>query len=75
MKEAQEKYEAKWDEIETFFEHSDEKNAKKEIKMIKPAVFHNKMYIETEDDVDDYIHRLKAALLDAVHNNNRVKIT
>ena len=76
VKEAQETYEDKWEEIEDFFkpDTDDKEKTKKQIKIIKPVSFKNKMYIETEDDVKIYINKLKNELIAAVRNNNRVKI-
>ena len=46
----------------------------KQIKTIKPASFKQKLYLETEDDVDAFVNKVRDELLEAVKNNIRVRI-
>jgi hypothetical protein len=46
----------------------------KQIKTIKPATFKQKAYLDTEDDVDSFINKVREKLLEAVRNNIRVKV-
>ena len=73
VKEAQEVYEDKVEEIEDFFKSEPDKT-KKQVKTIKPASLNQKVYIDTEEDVEFFIKKLKDELLEAVRNNNRVRI-
>lgn len=50
------------------------KTTEKPIKTVKVAGRSKKPYLETEDDVNDFINGLKAEMLDAVQNKTRVKI-
>ena len=46
----------------------------KKIKTIRPASLKQKAYLDTEDDVNVFINKVKDKLLDAVRNNIRVRI-
>jgi hypothetical protein len=46
----------------------------KQIKTIKPASFKQKAYLDTEDDVDAFIDKVREKLLEAVRNNIRVRV-
>ncbi|KPA14790.1 DNA repair ATPase [Candidatus Magnetomorum sp. HK-1] len=76
VKEVLEKYEDKWVEIEDFFkpDKDDEDKPEKQIKTIKASKLENKPYIDSENDVEIYIKKLKNELLDAIRNNQRVRI-
>jgi hypothetical protein len=73
VKEAQEIYEGKIEEIEDFFKSKPEKT-KKQVKSIKPASLYQKLYIDTEEDVEFFINKLKDELLETIRNNNRIRI-
>ncbi|MBF0121242.1 MAG: BREX system P-loop protein BrxC [Desulfobacterales bacterium] len=78
VKEAQEIYENMLEEIEDAFKpktsDGKEPQLKKQVKTIKLASLKQKAYIDTEDDVENYIKKLKNELLEAIRNNNRIKI-
>jgi len=78
IKEAQEKYEDEWDEVEEKYnpKYSDGNTpqVEKKVKTIKPASFKLKAYLDTEDDVVAYIKILKGKLMDAIENNHRIRI-
>ncbi|RLC18759.1 MAG: BREX system P-loop protein BrxC [Deltaproteobacteria bacterium] len=81
VKEAQEKYEDEWDEIEGKFKpkppkpHDGKKPpAEKEVRTIRPASLKQKAYLDTEDDVAVYIGKLKDELLNAIQSNQRIRI-
>lgn len=46
----------------------------KEVKDVKPAEFLSKAYLETEEDVHEYVNVVKEELISAVKNNQRVRI-
>ena len=52
----------------------DEKPPRKQTKNISPAAFVNKTWIETEQDVEDFIGQLRQALLESVNQNTRIRI-
>lgn len=74
VKEAHEKFEDEWVEIEETFKPDDGSKQKKNIKAVKPASLNEKAYLDTEEDVKAYINNLRDVLLDAVQNNNRIRI-
>jgi len=74
VKEAQLKYEEEWDEIEEKFKPvSDEGDKKKQV-TIKISKFKEKPYLDSENDVETFITKLKDRLMQAVKNNMKVKI-
>jgi hypothetical protein len=46
----------------------------KQVKTLKPASLFTKTYIETQDDVEEYLDNLRKELMDAIKNNNRVRL-
>lgn len=48
--------------------------APKPVKFIKPAVFATKNYIETEEDIEEFLKALKKELLEALKKNSRIRI-
>jgi hypothetical protein len=46
----------------------------RQIKTIKPASFREKAYLDTQDDVNVFINKVKDKLIEAVKNNFRVRI-
>lgn len=46
----------------------------KPVKFIKPAVFATKNYIETEEDIEEFLKALKEELLEALKKNSRIRI-
>lgn len=48
--------------------------APKPVKFIKPAVFATKNYIETEEDIEEFLKALKQELLEALKKNSRIRI-
>lgn len=47
---------------------------KKEIKTIRPSSFSAKTYLETEEDVDEFVSTMKKELTKAVQDNKRIRI-
>jgi len=61
--------------IEEAFKPSKEPGQKsKPIKTIKPANLKQKAYLETVEDVDDFVNKVKDSLLEALKNNVRIRI-
>lgn len=52
----------------------DDNTPTKEVKIIKPAGFSSKAYLETEEDVHEYVNVVKDELISAVKNNQRIRI-
>jgi energy-coupling factor transporter ATP-binding protein EcfA2 len=76
MKEAQEKYDDKYCEIEDIFKpkpDGDDKR-KKQIKEVKASNFKDKAYMDSKKDVDIFISKLRDELMDAINNNMKVKV-
>jgi len=46
----------------------------KPVKFIKPAVFATKNYIETEEDIEEFLKALKQELMEALKKNSRIRI-
>ncbi|HWP91797.1 MAG TPA: BREX system P-loop protein BrxC [Thermodesulfobacteriota bacterium] len=46
----------------------------KQVKTLKPASLFTKTYIETQDDVEEYLDNLRKELMDAIKNNKRVRL-
>jgi len=61
------------DLIEQETKAPDDKPAK-EIKTIRPANINTKIYIETEDDVQDFISKIHDEISAAIKDNKRVRI-
>ncbi len=86
IKEAFETFDDKWVEIEEAFKPKPKPKPdpvsgkiepvliKKEVKTIQPSSYKHKGFLETEEDVDVYLDRLKAVLIDAIKNNKRIRI-
>ncbi|MDL1980389.1 MAG: BREX system P-loop protein BrxC [Deltaproteobacteria bacterium] len=75
VNEAQELFEEALENIDEAFNPDPEHEEKpKQIKTIKPASFKQKLYLETEDDVDAFVNKVRNELLEAVKNNIRVRI-
>jgi len=78
VKEAQEKFEDEWAEIEEAFKPTGADGKKiqsdKKVKIIKPASLKQKAYLDTENDVEIFLKKLKDDLFEAIRNNNRIKI-
>jgi hypothetical protein len=68
--EAREIYKDRMEEIDALFTGEKEK----EVVVVKPAEMKQKAFLDTEDDVDEYIGRLRKRLIDAIAENNRVMI-
>jgi hypothetical protein len=48
--------------------------APKPVKFIKPAIIAPKNYIETEEDIEEFLKALKQELLEALKKNSRIRI-
>ena len=48
--------------------------APKPVKFIKPAAIATKNYIETEEDIEEFLKALKQELLEALKTNGRIRI-
>ncbi len=46
----------------------------KPVKFIKPAIIAPKNYIETEEDIEEFLKALKQELLEALKKNSRIRI-
>ncbi len=46
----------------------------KPVKEITPASFSSKIYLETEEDINDFLDKLKEELITAIKNNMRIRI-
>lgn len=69
--ETQDLFEDSLDKIENEFQP---KVDPKKTRTVDPTSFVNKVYLETEADVNEYVDSVKDVLLDAVKNDIRVKI-
>ncbi len=75
VREIQERYEDALISIEEKFrKQNDPVKPKKEIATIKISKLNNKAHLESEDDVNDFVERLKTELLNAINGNFRVRI-
>jgi hypothetical protein len=76
VKEAQETFEEEWVEIEDAFQPEPDKENKPEkpVQKVRPADCNVKPYLDTEEDVEKYVGKLKGVLLDGVREGRRVKI-
>jgi len=75
VNDAQEMFEEVLESIEEAFKPSKEPGQKsKPIKTIKPANLKQKAYLETVEDVDDFVNKVKDSLLEALKNNVRIRI-
>lgn len=80
LQESQEKYEEAIDLIEEATKPEppvsgdDKIKAIKVVKIVKPAHVAFKAYLETEEDVDDYLQKLREALMAAIKSEARVRI-
>ncbi len=73
VNEAHEAFEKAVEEIETKTGKEKSGPAKK-TKTVSPSAFTEKTYIESEKDVEEFIQRLKKALMDEVAQNTRIRI-
>ena len=73
IKEAQEQFN---DAVELIEKETEEKEpgTRKKIKDINPAYYVSRPYIETAEEVDEFISKLKEELLTAINNDKRIKI-
>jgi hypothetical protein len=46
----------------------------KPVKVVKPSDLTTKSYLETKEEVDDYIARLKSELMGAIDSGHRARI-
>ncbi|MCK9175761.1 MAG: BREX system P-loop protein BrxC [Desulforhopalus sp.] len=67
-------YETAVERIENAQDPITPKPAKKEVKTIHPATLSAKTYLETEEDVDGFLHTMKEAITKAIRDNKRVRI-
>jgi len=75
VSDAQELFEASLESIEdAFIPPKDPDQKPKPIKTIKPANLTQKAYLETVEDVDAFVNKVKDTLLEAVNNNIRIRI-
>ncbi len=75
VREIQERYDDALISIEEKFRDDDDPiKIKKEIATIKISKLNNKAHLESEDDVNSFIERVKTELLNAINDNYRVKI-
>ncbi|MCP4747910.1 MAG: BREX system P-loop protein BrxC [Desulfobacteraceae bacterium] len=76
VKEAQDKYEDEWEEIEATFKPkpSAGKEVKKQVKTVNLSKIHNKPYFDSETDVEEFIAKLKDEIMDALKSYMKVKI-
>ncbi|MDM8516195.1 BREX system P-loop protein BrxC [Desulfobacterales bacterium HSG16] len=73
IQEAQDRYEYEWDELERKFKSGDGEE-KKVIKTVNVSKFKDTLYLESEQEVEAFITKLKNELMAAVKNNMKVKI-
>jgi len=75
VNDAQELFEETLETIDEVFKPPKDPDIKpKPIKTIKPASLKQKAYLETVEDVDAFVDKVKDTLLEAVENNIRVRI-
>lgn len=76
VKEAQETYEEEWVEIEDKFQPEPDKDKKPEkpVQKVRPADLKVKPFLDTEEDVEKYVGKLRGVLLDGVREGRRVKV-
>ncbi|MBW2370660.1 MAG: BREX system P-loop protein BrxC, partial [Deltaproteobacteria bacterium] len=75
VNDAQELFEEELGYIDEAFEPQKDPDQKsKPIKTIKPANLKQKAYLETVEDVDIFVKKVKDTLLEAVNNNIRIRI-
>lgn len=74
VSESQEVYEDAVMRIDEKFVPPEANAKKKPTRTLKPALFATKLYLETAADVDEYVDRIKDALLDEIKKEHRVKI-
>ena len=75
VNDAQELFEVALESIEDAFKPTEEPGQKpKPIKTIKPANLKQKTYLETVEDVDVFVNKVKDTLLGAIENNVRIRI-
>lgn len=74
LKETQQLFEEAVTYIDQKFSSPGKDKTIKQVRTIKPASLIQKVYIETEADVDEFVITVKKELLAAVKNNMRVKI-
>jgi cell fate (sporulation/competence/biofilm development) regulator YlbF (YheA/YmcA/DUF963 family) len=60
------------DEIEVALQKGD--HPIKQVKTLKPASLFNKAYIETQDEVEEYLDNLRKELMEAIKENKRVRL-
>ena len=72
--EVEEIYETAVELIENAKDPINPKPPKKEVKTIRPASLSSKTYLETEEDVDGFLHTMKEAITKAIRDNKRVRI-
>ncbi|HJX70414.1 MAG TPA: hypothetical protein VJ346_00625, partial [Bacteroidales bacterium] len=73
VKDAQETFEDKWEEIENI-DDGNGGEPPKQVTQIKVSEFKDKPYLESEHDVDTFIRKLKNALLEAIKRKMKIKI-
>jgi len=75
VNDAQELFEETLETIDEVFNPSKDPDIKpKPIKTIKPASLKQKAYLETVEDVDTFVNKVKDTLLEAVEKNIRIRI-
>lgn len=74
LSEAQTNYEDALAVIEASIAPAPEPQPRKEVKMIRPAEYKQKTYLETEEDVDAYVYKVRTVLLAAIRDNLRVSL-
>ncbi|MFW5875048.1 MAG: BREX system P-loop protein BrxC, partial [bacterium] len=74
VNEAQEAFEKAVEQIEAKTGKEKSGGPAKNTKTVNPSAFAEKTYIESEKDVEDFIQRLKKALMEEVSQNTRIRI-
>jgi len=79
VNESQELFEEALESIEEKFKPETEPESEsgkpiKKITTIKPANFKQKAYLDTKEDVNDFIEKVKSELLNAIKENLRIRV-
>ena len=77
VSESQEAYEEALNKIEEKVKPPDDpgpKKPKKETRVVKPSAYNSKLYLDTEEEADEFVNKLRESIVGAIKDNYRVKI-
>jgi len=74
MEEAKEQFEEALSHIEAAFKTKDERKPVPKVRIIKPSAYASKTYLETKQDVEEYVSKVRDELMDAVQKGLRIRI-